>query len=121
MVCPYPLKNTWLNGAFSMNQLDYMMKMIRRAQRDSRDYVSSDPAIDKLMDTITNMAGRLGITAKMLIMGGFAADVMDGLRESGADHRLVKEGKKAIHAPVLRYTPEVNGGCRPCGGRVCRG
>jgi len=97
-----------LYGTSSMNQLDHMMKLIRRTQRDSRDHVPSGPAIDKLADTITNMAGRLGITAKMPIVGGFAADVVDGLRKSGADRRLAKEGQEAIHAPVLRYTPEVN-------------
>jgi len=91
-----------------MNQLDQLMKLMRRTQRDSRDYVPSGPAIDRLTDTITQMAGRLGITAKLPIVGGFAADVVDGLRRSGADRRLATEGQKAIHPPALRYIPEVN-------------
>ena len=91
-----------------MNQLDQLMKLMRRTQRDSRDYVPSGPGIDRLTDTITRMAGRLGITAKLPIVGGFAADVVDGLRRSGADRRMAREGQEAIHAPALRYMPEVN-------------
>lgn len=97
-----------LYGSSSMNQLDQLMKLMRRTQRDSRDYVPSGPAIDRLTDTITQMAGRLGITAKLPIVGGFAADVVDGLRRSGADRRLATEGQEAIHPPALRYMPEVN-------------
>ncbi len=97
-----------LYGPSSMNQLDQLMKLMRRTQRDSRDYVPSGPAIDRLTDTITQMAGRLGITAKLPIVGGFAADVVDGLRRSGADRRLATEGQEAIHPPALRYMPEVN-------------
>ncbi|WP_290524574.1 hypothetical protein [Alcanivorax sp.] len=97
-----------LYGPSSMNQLDQLMKLMRRTQRDSRDYVPSGPAIDKLTDTITQMAGRLGISAKHPLVGGFVADVVDGLRKSGADRRMAREGQEAIHAPVLRYMPEVN-------------
>ncbi len=97
-----------LYGPSSMNQLDQLMKLMRRTQRDSRDYVPSAPAIDRMTDTITQMAGRLGITAKMPIVGSFVADLVDGLRKAGADRRLATEGREVVHPPALRYIPEVN-------------
>ena len=97
-----------LYGPSNMTQMDNLMKLIARTQRDNRDYVPSGPAIDNLTGIITNMAGRMGISAKFPIVGGVVNDLVAGVRQSGAASRMAAEGQQVIHPPALRYIPEVN-------------
>lgn len=98
---------TRLYGKEDMDKINGLMTLIKRTQRDSRDYVPSGPAIDRLNDML-NKGMRSGIATKFPIVGGLLADMADGVRRSGAERRQTQEALEAVYPPNLKYMPNVS-------------
>lgn len=97
-----------LYGGTGLAEIEKFMSLLKRTVRDSRDYVPSGPAVDKLTDSIQGMAMRMGLASKFPIVGQIAGDVVDGLRRTGAERRAAREGAEAIRQPQLRYIPSAD-------------
>lgn len=96
-----------LYGQQKMNEMNGLMILFKRMQRDSRDYVPSGPAINGLKDALGKRLTTATLAAKFPLVGKYVAGALEGAQSVGEQRALTRAGLEAVNAPVLRYVPNV--------------